>query len=73
MIEALWRKLWRHRRLLTAGIVAILVAHALAGSSLVVPVGLSLLLVASVLVVGEGGDQNGEGAGAAMASWAPAN
>ncbi|MGN6536764.1 MAG: sensor histidine kinase [Mesorhizobium sp.] len=67
MIEALWRKLWRHRRLLTAGIVAILVAHALAGSSLVVPVGLSLLLVASVLVVGDGENQNGEGAGAAMA------
>lgn len=67
MIEALWRKLWRHRRLLAAGIAAILAAHALAGSSIVVPVGLCILLVASVLLVGEGDEHPGESAGASMA------
>ncbi len=68
MIEALWRKLWRHRRLLGVGTVAILAAHALAGSSIVVPVGLCALLIASVLLVGEGEALRGEGAAAAMAN-----
>ncbi|MBN9241790.1 MAG: two-component sensor histidine kinase [Mesorhizobium sp.] len=67
MIEALWRKLWRHRRLLGVGAAAIVAAHLLAGWSVVVPAGLCVLLVASVLVVGEGEDHAGEGAGSAMA------
>lgn len=67
MIEALWQKLRRHRWLLGAGIVAILAAHVLAGSSIVVPAGLCILLVASVLLVGDGEEHHGRNAGAATA------